>query len=89
MSSLVSGSERSLAIQQRRSWPSAGIVSSDFHPNIREYNEHHRLLYSNHVSWVHVVALGAGMLTTLHVDTPTALWIVYQIVFALVIGFGF
>lgn len=35
------------------------------------------------------MALGAGMLTTLHVDTPTALWIVYQIVFALGIGFGF
>lgn len=35
------------------------------------------------------MALGAGMLTTLHVDTPASLWATYQIIFALGIGFGF
>lgn len=35
------------------------------------------------------MALGAGLLTMLRVDTPMALWIIYQIIFALGIGFGF
>ncbi|KAL7929789.1 MFS general substrate transporter [Trichoderma chlorosporum] len=36
-----------------------------------------------------LMALGAGMLTTFRVDAPTTLWIIYQIIFALGIGFGF
>lgn len=35
------------------------------------------------------MAVGSGVLTTLQVDTGMALWVIYQVIFALGIGLGF
>lgn len=36
-----------------------------------------------------LMAIGAGLFTTFRVDTPTTLWVLFEIIFALGIGFGF
>lgn len=36
-----------------------------------------------------LMAIGSGLLTTFQVETKAALWIIYQIIFALGIGLGF